>query len=195
MDRPRPGEKETVSQRHQIAAPESGNLRARLGDSESSQPRREELPPGMARLLRRHPAWRRHPHPIVVHFTIVYMLSTTFFSLLYLLIQIPSLETTAYYCLGAGLLSTPFTMLTGHLSRRVNYPEAPRRVFFIEIRLSWLLLGTGAAAFLWRTLNPGILQNLGEAGLLYLLLILSLSVIVTIISFFGGLLTFPLEKD
>jgi uncharacterized membrane protein len=131
----------------------------------------------------------------VVHFTIVYMLSTTFFSLLYLLARIPSLETTAYYCLGAGLLSTPFTMLTGHLSRRLNYPGAPRRVFSIEIRLSWLLLGAGAAAFLWRTLNPGILQNLGGAGLLYLLLIISLSVIVTIISFFGGLLTFPLEKD
>jgi uncharacterized membrane protein len=131
----------------------------------------------------------------VVHFTIVYLLSTAFFSLLYLLTRIPSLEATAYYCLGAGLLSLPFTMLTGHLSRRLNYPEAPRRVFSIEIRLSWLLLGAGAAAFLWRTLNPGILQNLGEAGLLYLLLLISLGVIVTIISFFGGLLTFPLEKD
>jgi len=195
MDRPRPVEKKTVSQRLQIAATGSGILRARLGDCESSQPGGEKLPPGMARLLHRHPAWRRHPHPIVVHFTIVYMLSTTFFSLLYLLMQIPSLEITAYYCLGAGLLSIPFAMLTGYLSRRVNYPEAPRRLFFIEIRLSWLLLGAGAAAFLWRTLNPGILQNFGKAGLFYLLLIISLSVIVTIISFFGGLLTFPLEKD
>jgi uncharacterized membrane protein len=195
MDRPRPGEKETVSRQPQLAAPDSGILRTRLGGLESAQPGREELPPGLARLLQRHPAWRRHPHPIVVHFTIVYLLSTTFFSLLYLLTRIPSLETTAYYCLGAGVLSIPFTILTGHLSRRLNYPEAPRRVFLIEIRLSWLLLGAGAAAFLWRTLNPGILQNLGGAGLLYLLLIMSLSVIVTIISFFGGLLTFPLEKD
>ena len=86
-------------------------------------------------------------------------------------------------------------MLTGELSRRVNYPREPKQLFNIEIRYSWVLLGLWAGIFIWRWLDPTILQNFRWLSLLYLLLLLAGVVIVTLISFYGGMLTFPLEKE
>jgi uncharacterized membrane protein len=151
------------------------------------------LPGPVIRLLRQFPALRRHPHPFVVHFPIVFCLASAFFTLAYLVIGSPALETTAFHCLGAGVLSLPTAMLTGEFARRVNYPQDPSPTFRIEIRYSRLLLLLSSGAFLWRWLSPAILQDFRWASVLYLLLIFSLPVLVTIISYYGGLLTFPLE--
>ena len=85
-------------------------------------------------------------------------------------------------------------MLTGEFARRVNYPQESRPTFRIEIRYSRLLLLMSSGAFLWRWLYPAILQNFRWASVFYLLLIFSLPLLVTIISYYGGLLTFPLEE-
>jgi uncharacterized membrane protein len=151
------------------------------------------LPGPVIRLLRQFPALRRHPHPFVVHFPIVFFLAAAFFTLAYLVIGANALETTAFHCLWAGVLSLPAAMLTGEFSRRVNYPQDPSPTFRIEIRYSRLLLLLSSSALLWRWLSPAILQNFRWAGVLYLLLIFSLPVLVTVISYYGGLLTFPLE--
>ena len=57
------------------------------------------------------------------------------------------------------------------------------------------MLALGAAACLWRGLDPQILQPFRLTSLLYLLIVLALPAIATYISFFGGLLTFPLDKE
>ena len=85
-------------------------------------------------------------------------------------------------------------MLTGEISRRVNYSRKPKELFHLEICYSWILLGLWAGAFLWRWLDPTILENFRWLSLIYLLLLLAGVVIVTLISYYGGLLTFPLEK-
>lgn len=153
-----------------------------------------EVPPFLKRLLLAYPYLQRHPHPFMVHFAIVFIYASTFFSLLYLVSGNNTLEVSAFYCAAAGLLSLPAVMLTGELSRRVYYPNEPKHLFHIEIYYSRILLGLWAGAFLWRWLDPTILLNLRWLSLLYLLLLLAGVVIVTIISYFGGLLTFPLEK-
>jgi uncharacterized membrane protein len=153
------------------------------------------VPEFFCRALQKYPSLRRHPHPFVVHFPIVFFLAAAFFTLVYLPTDSTTFETTAFHCLGAGVLSLPPAMLTGELTRRVNYPQEPIRAFRIEIHYSRLLLALSAGAFLWRWLDPTILKNFRWLSLLYLLLILSLPVLVTIISYFGGLLTFPLEKE
>ena len=153
-----------------------------------------DLPESLLRVLRRYPSLQRHPHPFVVHFPIVFALAAAFFSLLYLGAGIISFETTAFHCLGAVVLTTPLAMLTGELSRMVNYPQQSKQAFLIERRYSWVLLALSGAAFVWRWLDPAILRNFRWASLAYLLILLTLPVLVTIISFFGGLLTFPLEK-
>jgi uncharacterized membrane protein len=152
------------------------------------------LPKSLERLLKKYPFLRRHPHPFAVHFPIVFLFSAAFFNLVYLATGVVSFETSAFHFLGAGVLSLPPAMLTGELSRRLNYPREPLRAFRMEIFYSRILLALSLIAFLWRGLDPQILRNFTWLSLCYLLIILALPVLVTIISFFGGLLTFPLNE-
>ncbi len=152
------------------------------------------LPAPLARLLKKYPGLVRHPHPFTVHFPIVFLYSAAFCDLVYLGAGIASFETSAFHFLGAGLITLPFSMLSGQISRRLSYPQEPDQTFHIEIFYSRLLLVLTLVAFAWRWLNPQILRDFGWTSLLYLLIILALPTIATYISFFGGLLTFPLEK-
>jgi uncharacterized membrane protein len=166
------------------------------GGSEPSARPSEALPDALVgRILQKYPALQRHPHPFVVHFPIVFLLAAAFFNLVFLATGAPPFETTAFHLLGAGVLSIPLAMLTGEITRRVNYPQEPKLAFRIEIFYSRVLLGLSLAAFLWRWLDPTILHTFRWASIPYLLLVFSLPLIVTIISYFGGLLTFPLEKE
>ena len=130
-----------------------------------------------------------------MHFSIVFIYAATFLSLLFLVIGHAEIEISAFYCIGAGLLVLPPVMLTGEISRRVNYAQEPKQNFDIEIHYSWALLVLWAGIFLWRWLDPTILQNFRWLSLAYLLVLLGGVVLVTLISFHGGMLTFPLEKE
>lgn len=149
------------------------------------------MPVMLSRLITRFPMLHRHPHPMTVHFPIVFMFSAAIFTLLHLWTGIESLESTALHCLGAGILFTPVGMITGYFTWWLNYKARPIRPVVIKQRLSWLLLAVGAAAFLWRLAVPDILAPLGPAGAVYLLLIVSLIPLVSIIGWFGASLTFP----
>ena len=155
---------------------------------------RRPLPPRLGALVARHPYLRRHPHPAVSHFPIVFMLAASFFSVLYLLTGVTSFETTAFHCLGGGLLSTPAAIATGIFTQRLNYPQ-PDPTLTLEKRLSYLLWAMVSGAFAWRLLDPEVLRHLHGLNFFYLLLVLALTPLVTVISFFGGMLTFPLESE
>jgi len=153
------------------------------------------LPAQLERLLKKYPGLVRHPHAFIVHFPIVFFYSAAFCDLLYLATGVASLETSAFHFLGAGLFTLPFSILTGTLSRRLTYPQEPDQLFHIEIFNSRLMLLLGIAAFVWRWLDPGIMRPFTWLSLIYLLIILALPSLATYISFFGGLLTFPLEEE
>jgi uncharacterized membrane protein len=153
------------------------------------------LPAALEPLLKKYPGLVRHPHAFAVHFPIVFLYSAAFCDLVYLGTGATSLETSAFHFLGAGLLSLPLAMLSGQISRRLSYPREPDQTFHIEIFYSRVLLVLSLAAFVWRWLDPQILRNFTWPSLLYLLLILALPALATYISFFGGLLTFPLERN
>lgn len=154
----------------------------------------QPLPAWLAGLLERVPFLRRHPHPMVVHFPIVFMYSATVFDILFLMTQERSFERTSFYCLAGGVLFMPPAMLTGWFTWRLNYAAKPMRAVTIKKRISWLLTAIAAAAFFWRILMPDVLEATGPGAMLYLLLILSLAPIVSIIGYFGGELTFPTGK-
>jgi predicted heme/steroid binding protein/uncharacterized membrane protein len=161
------------------------------GDKAPERP----MPLMVSRILARYPMLRRHPHPMTVHFPIVFMFSAAIFALLYLWTGIASLESTALHCLGAGILFTPVAMTTGYFTWWLNYESKPLRPVIIKQLLSWLLLAIATAAFLWRLAAPDILLPLGSARVVYLILILSLIPLVSIIGWFGASLTFPIEKE
>jgi len=158
---------------------------------ESARP----MPPWLAGLLGRVPLLRRHPHPMVVHFPIVFSFSAVLFIFLYLITGHTPFETTALHCLGGGILFAPVAILTGYFTWWLNYLAKPMRAVAVKIRFSVLLLGFSILAFVYRVLNPEILVSLSGGSVLYLLLVFSLIPIVAVIGWFGATLTFPVEKN
>jgi predicted heme/steroid binding protein/uncharacterized membrane protein len=152
------------------------------------------MPKILSELLIRYPLLRRHPHPMLVHFPIVFMFAAPLFNLLYLVTGIRSFELTALHCLGGGILFTPLAILTGWFTWWLNYLARPMRPVTIKIVFSILLLAASAGAFIWRIMTPGVLSSLKGFGVLYLLLVLCLIPIVTTIGWFGAQMTFPLRE-
>ncbi len=152
------------------------------------------LPESLERLLERFPVLRRHPHPMVVHFPIVFAVSPVLFYLLYRITDAAAFETTTFHCLGAGLLFSVPAILTGFLTWWVNYQARPLRPVLIKIRFSGLLMVVYLAAFLCRLRFPADVLSLTGWGFVYLALLVTLIPVVSVIGWFGASLTFPLEK-
>jgi uncharacterized membrane protein len=132
---------------------------------------------------------------MTVHFPIVFMLFTTFFNLLYLATGHKAFETTALHCNGAGLLFLPVVILTGLLTWWINYLASPMRPVNVKIVVSLVLFVISLITFTWRMARPDLLDCLAGAGLVYLILVLSLAPLVVVIGWFGAQLTFPFEKE
>ncbi len=167
---------------------------AQVGTLEKKEVSERPMPQFLSGLLVRHPILRRHPHPMVVHFPIVFMFAATLFNLLYLITEIKSFEVTALHCLGGGILFTPLAILTGWFTWWLNYLAKPMRPVTIKICFSILLMAVSIGAFIWRIWDPGILLSFTGRSTFYFLLILSLVPIVTVIGWFGGTLTFPSKE-
>ena len=160
---------------------------------EKEEPARPQAE-GLGGLMDRFPLLRRHPHPMIVHFPIVFSFTPALFILLFLVTGYGPFEATSLHCLAGGILFAPLAIGTGYFTWWVNYSARPMRPVTIKIRFSLLLWGFSILAFLYRLLNPEILFSFSGGGILYLLLVFSLIPIVTIVGWFGATLTFPLEK-
>jgi predicted heme/steroid binding protein/uncharacterized membrane protein len=148
------------------------------------------------RQVHRVPLLRRHPHPMMVHFPIVFMIATTAFTLLYLLTGVRSFEVTGFHCLAGGVLFTPVAMVTGWFTWWLNYESRPLPPVVIKLILSPILLLVGAGAWVWRFLNPEILVHVRSwPSLVYLGLICSITPLVGFIGAYGAALTFPLHHE
>jgi predicted heme/steroid binding protein/uncharacterized membrane protein len=152
------------------------------------------LPRVVAWLLEANPFFRRHPHPMTVHFPIVFFLAAPVFTLLYLATGVSSFETTALHCLGGGLLFAVVAILTGLFTWWYNYMAKMLRPVAVKLPLSVLLFVVGLITFVWRLNDPGVLTDLKGAGGVYLVLMLSLIPMVAVIGWYGATMTFPLEK-
>ncbi len=146
-------------------------------------------------LIERFPMLRRHPHPMTVHFPIVFMIAAPVFTILYLITGIKSFELTALHCLGAGVLFTPVAITTGLYTWWLNYLSKPVRAVLIKRRMSFLMFAVEIIIFVWRLMAPDILDSFSNAGVIYFILVLSLLPMVITIGWFGAELTFPIEKE
>jgi predicted heme/steroid binding protein/uncharacterized membrane protein len=154
-----------------------------------------KMPPLLSDLISRFPMLRRHPHPMTVHFPIVFFISTTLFNILYLLTGIKSFETTALHCLAGGILFGVVAMSTGFYTWWINYLSQTMRAVVIKRRVGLLLLGSAIVVFIWRMMSPGVLDRMSLGAAVYLLLVFSLFPLVSIMGWFGASLTFPAEKE
>ena len=153
-----------------------------------------EIPRPLAWLLGKAPMLRRHPHPMTVHFPIVFAFSTTVFNILYMITGIKSLELTALHCLGAGILFTAVAIATGLYTWWINYMSKPLKAVKVKMPLSLILLVSQIIAFVWRLNVPDVMDSIRGVNIIYILLVLSLFPIVVVIGWFGAFLTFPVAK-
>jgi predicted heme/steroid binding protein/uncharacterized membrane protein len=154
-----------------------------------------KIPPSLAWLLEKIPMLRRHPHPMTVHFPIVFAFTATVFNILYLIFGIKSLEITALHSLGAGILFTVVAIVTGLYTWWLNYMAKPMTAAKVKIPLSLTLLVIQIIVFIWRMNVPQIMDSIRGINVIYLLLVVSLFPVVVVIGWFGAHLTFPVEKS
>lgn len=152
------------------------------------------LPALLSHLLERFPILRRHPHPVAVHFPIVFLLSVFVFDMLHVITGRPSFHDTSLFCLIAGLLTLPLAMMTGFFTWWLNYLAHPMRAVTRKIQLSSLLLFFSIGALYCRTQVPDVLDPLRTMSIFYLFLVLALWPLVIAIGYLGGSLVFPHEK-
>jgi len=148
----------------------------------------KHLPPFFQNLLQQFPMARRHPHPMVVHFPIAFLMAASLFVLLYHLFQNPSFEITSFYLLILGAISSPFAMATGLLTWWINYRLKLTHFVKKKIQLSILLLIFEIILILWRSANSEI------SNPIYFVMMFLLTPFVILLGYYGGQMTFPSEK-
>jgi predicted heme/steroid binding protein/uncharacterized membrane protein len=152
----------------------------------------KHLPPWLRNILQRFPFVKRHPHPMVVHFPIAFLMAASLFILLYLFLRNSSLELTSFYLLILGTLATPFALATGFFTWWINYRLKPNPFIRRKIQLSFLLLVFEIFLILWRGFCPAIPSQ--QVHTLYPVLMLMFTPLVGLIGYYGGRMTFPSEK-
>lgn len=153
------------------------------------------MPSFLSFLIERIPMLERHPHPMTVHFPIVFLLSAVFFNFLYLITDNRPFETTAFHCLVGGILFMPVGMLTGLFTWWLNYLAKPMRPVIIKIICSCVVLLLSVTAFFWRIADPDIMHASGMPRLIYFTVTLAFVPLVSIIGWLGAGLTFPTRKN
>jgi len=147
------------------------------------------LPSHLQNFLRKVPMARRHPHPMIVHFPIAFLMGSSLFILLYLLFQNVSFETISFYLFILGTISSPFAIASGLFTWWINYRAKLNYFVRKKIQLSVLLLIFEIALIVWRSLSQKI------SNPLYFILILLLTPMVALLGYYGGQMTFPIERD
>ena len=155
----------------------------------------KKMPKFVTYLLEANPFFRRHPHPMTVHFPIVFMLSNPVFNVLYLITGVKSFETTALHCLVGGILFSVVAIMTGFLTWWYNYMGKLMKPIAIKIPLSLIMFIIALVLLVWRLVDPGVMSDLQGGNRLYLILSLSLLPIISILGWFGASMTFPIEKE
>jgi len=148
----------------------------------------KHLPKFLQSLLQTFPMARRHPHPMVVHFPIAFLMASSLFYLLFFIWMLPSLGTTSAHLLILGIISTPFAIATGFLTWWINYKLKLTRFIKRKIQLSILLLALEVTF---------ILFWIGEIQIsyyFYLTLMILFAPVVLLLGYYGGQMTFPSEK-
>ena len=179
------------------AAPHEADVLERypqVGTLKTVEVEEQEIPKPIAWLVNRYPWFRRHPHPMTVHFPIVFVFSTTFFNILYLVTGIKAFELTALHCLAGGILFSVVGITTGIYTWWLNYMAKPLKPVKIKLPLTIAMFITEVIIFIWRILQPNILDSVTAASVIYFLLILALVPMITVIGWYGASMTFPVDK-
>lgn len=144
--------------------------------------------------LERHPFFRRHPHPAIVHFPVGLLLAVPIFLAASVIADSRSTEWAAYCCLILGVITVPAAMLSGYFTWWINYGAADSRIITTKKHLAWVVLVVGILAVLLRSFTVSDPINTSDFFVIaYFFFVPVLSAIVGYVGFLGGKLTIPYE--
>jgi predicted heme/steroid binding protein/uncharacterized membrane protein len=149
----------------------------------------KHLPPVLQKVLQKFPMAKRHPHPMLVHFPIAFLMGASLSILLHILFETPFFELFSFYLLILGAISSVFAMASGLITWWINYRL--RLTYFVKrkIQLSILLAIFETVLLFWRSMVPEM------SNTLYFILMLLLAPNVMLLGYYGGQITFPSEKE
>lgn len=150
----------------------------------------DHLHPWISAMFSRFPFFRRHPHPMMVHFPIAFLFAAGLFVVLKffeLWSYLPySTMATAMLILAAlGLIPA---IATGFIAWWVNY--AANMMLQIKRKLQWTAVLVVVLGFAILFKVTGLAES-GFSGLVYDLALVFLPINVGIIGYYGAQLTFP----
>ena len=148
----------------------------------------KHLPSFLQTLLQKVPMARRHPHPMLVHFPIAFLMASSFFYFLFYKLLHPYLWTTCAHLFALGAISTPFAIATGLMTWWINYRLRFTHFIKRKIMLSVLLLIIEITLFLFWVGEVEIFHTIN------LILVLLIIPTVILLGYYGGQMTFPTEK-
>jgi predicted heme/steroid binding protein/uncharacterized membrane protein len=143
--------------------------------------------------LDRHPFFRRHPHPALVHFPMCLFIVAPILHVLAIITGSEATEWAAVCCLGFGVLTLPPVMVTGYFTWWINYDCGQSRNLVTKRRLAWAVAFFAITALVMRLLFVHPLQ-LGDVwAILYLIDLLILVPLTSLVGFLGGNLVIPYD--
>ena len=166
----------------------------RVGVLRKERAPERHMPGPVAWLLKTNPFFRRHPHPMTVHFPIAFLLANPFFNFLYWTTGNRSYETTAFHCLGIGIFFLVVAIVTGFFTWWYNYMARMMKPVAIKIPLSIITLVLAIVAFIWRWNAPGVMTGPHGINTNYFLCSLAFVPLIGIIGWYGATMTFPVEE-
>ena len=149
------------------------------------------VPNWIANILQKYPFLNRHPHPMVVHFSMVYFITASMFLIWYYLAN-PSefFLKSIFYMHILGIISLPFASVTGWISWKVNYLGKPIGYIIRKIVLTAIVFIFSLIVLISLIYRPDILVSPHGIEMVIPILIFSYLPIVGLIGHHGGQLVY-----
>jgi predicted heme/steroid binding protein/uncharacterized membrane protein len=146
------------------------------------------IPQFLITLITRYPILRRHPHPFLVHFPMVFLFGGALFILLHLFRpQRADFEKAAFLMLVLGIIFTPLAIVTGLWTWWIVYSLRVFPPILAKMILAIILLLAEIVTLLLRIGHP---FQRTVRGWVYLSLLLFLAADGLTIGYFGGVITY-----
>jgi len=154
------------------------------------------VPDWLNQFLEDHPFFKRHPHPMVVHFPMAFFITAPLFlAWYYWITPLHGLLDAIFYLYILGTLSLLAAIGTGLLTWMVNYLGKPNPLILRKAIFSFILLFFDLIVLMALIKKPDILQNpSGGEWIIPILIFLGLP-LAAIIGEHGGRLVFPVLKN
>lgn len=181
------------------ASPHGHDILAKIQAIGTLTKEEDEKPPVIPEWLNRfmeiYPFFKRHPHPMVVHFPMAFFITAPLFLAWYYLINpAQGLLYAIFYLYIMGTLSLPAAIVTGLLAWLVNYSGKTNPLIIRKTVFSFVLLIFDLIVLVAIIFKPLILQNpSGPEWIVPVLIFLGLP-LASVIGEHGGKLVFPVLK-